>query len=47
MMDLSVNVSLEAALDSGWAILASCFEPEETGLRSELIEKFWPPKVTG
>lgn len=42
MMDLSVNIPLEAALDNGWKILSSCFSPEETGLRTELIKKFWP-----
>ena len=42
MMDLTVNIPLEEALDNGWAILAECFEKEETGLRSSLIEKFWP-----
>jgi len=42
MMDLSVNVPLEGALDKGWEILASCFDPQETGLRSELAEKYWP-----
>ena len=41
MMDLSVNIPLEKALDLGWEILASCFNPEETGLRTELINKFW------
>ncbi len=44
MMDLSVNIPLEAALDNGWQILASCFSPEDTGLRSELINNFWPVK---
>ncbi|MDR2792301.1 MAG: V-type ATP synthase subunit B [Treponema sp.] len=44
MMDLSVNIPLEKALDLGWEILAECFSPEETGLRTELIEKFWPKK---
>ncbi|MDR1418954.1 MAG: V-type ATP synthase subunit B [Treponema sp.] len=44
MMDLSVNIPLERALDLGWEILAGCFNPEETGLRTELIEKFWPGK---
>ncbi|MCL2441874.1 MAG: V-type ATP synthase subunit B [Treponema sp.] len=44
MMDLSVNIPLEKALDLGWEILASCFAPEETGLRTELINKFWPKK---
>ena len=42
MMDLSVNITLEQALDRGWDILASCFKKEETGLRSELIKEFWP-----
>jgi V/A-type H+-transporting ATPase subunit B len=42
MMDLSVNIPLEAALDKGWQILHECFTPEETGLRTELIRKFWP-----
>ncbi|MDR3146379.1 MAG: V-type ATP synthase subunit B [Treponema sp.] len=44
MMDLSVNIPLERALDLGWEILADCFSPEETGLRTELIDKFWPGK---
>jgi len=44
MMDLSVNIPLERALDLGWELLADCFEPEETGLRTELINKFWPQK---
>jgi V/A-type H+-transporting ATPase subunit B len=42
MMDLSVNIPLEEALDRGWSILEQCFKPEETGLRTELIKKFWP-----
>lgn len=42
MMDLSVNLRLEEALDLGWEILAECFEPDETGLRSQLLSKFWP-----
>ncbi len=42
MMDLSVNIPLEQALDDGWKILSECFTPEETGLRSDLISKFWP-----
>ena len=45
MMDLSVNIPLEGALDKGWEILASCFEPEETGLKSELIAEYWTNKV--
>jgi V/A-type H+-transporting ATPase subunit B len=42
MMDLSVNIPLEGALDLGWKLLAGCFDPVETGIPSKLIEKFWP-----
>lgn len=45
MMDLSVNIPLEKALDKGWEILADCFEPQETGLQTKLIEQFWPKKA--
>lgn len=41
LMDLSVNLSLEQSLDLGWEILAECFEKDETGIKSELIEEFW------
>lgn len=44
MMDLSVNIPLEEALDLGWEILAECFDPDETGLKTELLKKFWPAK---
>ncbi len=42
LMDLSVNIPLEEALDLGWKILSECFEPNETGLRSDLISRYWP-----
>ena len=45
LMDLSVNIPLEEALDLGWEILAECFEPNETGLKSELIAERWPKKT--
>ncbi|PKL25463.1 MAG: V-type ATP synthase subunit B [Spirochaetae bacterium HGW-Spirochaetae-3] len=45
MMDLSVNIPLEGALDKGWEMLAACFEPQETGLQTKLIEQFWPKKA--
>ena len=44
LMDLSVNIPLEQALDLGWEIMADCFEPAETGIPTDLIEKFWPKK---
>jgi len=42
MMDLSVNIPLEQALDLGWKMLGDCFLPEETGIPSKLTEKYWP-----
>ena len=42
MMSLSVNLSLEDALDLGWEILADCFEKDETGIKSDLTDEFWP-----
>jgi V/A-type H+-transporting ATPase subunit B len=44
MMDLSVNIPLEEALDLGWEILAECFDQNETGLKSDLILSRWPNK---
>ena len=44
MMDLSVNIPLEAALDLGWEILADCFERTEVGIKTDLIEEYWHEK---
>lgn len=45
MMDLQVNIPLEAALDNGWKILAQCFEREETGVKTEMLDKYWPQQA--
>ena len=44
LMDLSVNLSLEESLDLGWQILAECFQKDETGIKSDLTDEFWPVK---
>ena len=44
MMDLSLNIQLEDALDLGWKILADCFDRTETGIKTSLLEQFWPNK---
>ena len=41
MMDLSVNIPLEDALDLGWEILADCFDRNEVGIKTDLIDQFW------
>ncbi len=43
-MDLSVNYTLEEALDLGWNILADNFDKMETGIKSDLVEEYWPSK---
>ncbi|MDA3831878.1 MAG: V-type ATP synthase subunit B [Spirochaetales bacterium] len=45
MIVLSLNIPLEKALDKGWEILAECFTPDETGLRTELVMNHWPQKL--
>ncbi|MCK5805455.1 MAG: V-type ATP synthase subunit B [Lentisphaeria bacterium] len=42
MMDLSVNIPLEEALDLGWSTLAECFSPTEVGLKTDLVTEYWP-----
>lgn len=44
LMDLSVNIPLEQALDAGWRILADIFEPAETAIKDSLVKQFWPKK---
>ncbi|MCX7847116.1 MAG: V-type ATP synthase subunit B [bacterium] len=44
LMDLSVNIPLEKALDLCWDILARCFDPAEVGIKTSLIEKYWPSR---
>ncbi|HEO64196.1 MAG TPA: V-type ATP synthase subunit B [Candidatus Omnitrophica bacterium] len=44
LMDLSVNIPLEQALDEGWKIISECFQPQETNFRTDLIDEFWPKK---
>ncbi|HAL18433.1 MAG TPA: V-type ATP synthase subunit B, partial [Spirochaetaceae bacterium] len=41
LMDLSVNIPLEQALDIGWKILSECFDKNETGLKTDLINQYW------
>lgn len=44
MMDLSLNIALDDALDLGWKTLAECFDKNETGIRMSLLNEYWPIK---
>jgi len=41
LMDLSVNIPLEEALDLGWRILSDIFDPAETGMKESLVQEYW------
>lgn len=41
LMDLSVNIPLEQALDLCWDILGDIFESSEVGMKESLIKEFW------
>jgi V/A-type H+-transporting ATPase subunit B len=45
MMNLHVNMSLEAALDLGWLTLAEIFKMEEVGIKKQIADKYWPKEV--
>ena len=45
MMNLSVDILLEKALDMGWRILAENFEPAEIGIKTEFVNEFWPSGI--
>lgn len=42
MMELTVNIPLEEALNLGWKTLAECFDKTETGIKTDLLNEFWP-----
>ncbi len=42
MMDLSVNITLEDALDLGWKTLFECFDKADTGIKSDILNEYWP-----
>lgn len=46
MMNLHVNLALEAALDLGWMTLAEIFKLEEVGVKKQIADKFWPKEMS-
>ena len=46
MMDLSVNIPLESALDLGSQTLAECFEQNEVGIKTDLVRQYWPKSAS-
>lgn len=46
MMNLNVNLKLEAALDLGWMTLAEIFKLEEISIKKQIADKYWPKEVS-
>ena len=42
MMNLEVNLPIDAALDLGWNMLARCFSREQVGIKQAITDKYWP-----
>lgn len=40
-MDINVSMPLEEALDLCWTIMAENFEPQESLIKKDLLEKYW------
>ncbi len=41
-MSLRVDITLHGALDQGWKTMAECFEPQEVGIKKDILDKYWP-----
>ncbi len=41
-MSLKVDIGLDDALDLGWKTMAECFNPNEVGIKKDIIDKHWP-----
>ncbi len=44
LLSIDVNISIVEMLDTAWEIFAKYFSPTETGIKQELIDKYWKKK---
>lgn len=44
LLAIDVNLNIEAMLNKGWELMAKYFDKSETGIRQDLIDKYWPVK---
>ncbi len=45
LLSIDVNISITEMLDTAWELFAKYFSPAETGIRQNLIDKYWPKKA--
>ncbi len=44
LLAIDVNISIDEMLDTGWELFGKYFTKAETGVKQNLIEKYWPEK---
>lgn len=42
LLAIDVNVDVDEMLNTGWELFNKHFQPEEVGIKQELVDKFWP-----
>jgi V/A-type H+-transporting ATPase subunit B len=42
LLAVDVNLPVNEMLDTGWKLLAEHFTKNETGIREDLVKKYWP-----
>ena len=45
LLSIDVNITITEMLDTAWELFAKYFSPAETGIRQNLIDKYWPKKA--
>lgn len=45
-MDLKVSLPLNDALDLAWQTMAACFQPEEVGIKRQILDAHWPASTS-
>lgn len=44
LLSIRVQLTMEAMLNKAWELVSAWFSPEETGLKSELVVRYWKEK---
>jgi len=42
LLAIDVNINIDEMLDTGWELFNKHFQPEEVGIKQELVDKYWP-----
>ncbi len=42
LLAIDVNIDIDEMLDTGWSLFNKHFQPEEVGIKKDLVDKYWP-----